>query len=62
MDRSAATTRLWGMTVEATFEADNAEDADAISRRLTERVLEHPQVWSATGEFDPEQKTETVDV
>ena len=55
-------TLLWGMTVEVTFEADNPEDAAAIAKRITERVIEHPAVWDATGDFEPEQKTETVDV
>lgn len=60
-EQPAATTRLWVVNVTACFEADNPEDAAAIARRLTERVLEHPDVWGATGEFDPEQTTEVVD-
>lgn len=55
------TTQLWVMQIEASFEADNEADALAVSERLTARVLEHPAVWAAVGEFDPEQATETVD-
>lgn len=54
-------TQLWETTIVAQFEADNAEDAAAIAERLTVRVLDHPQTWAVDGEFDPEQKTETVD-
>jgi len=34
--------RTWRIDIRATFEADNAEDAEAISQRLMDRVLEHP--------------------
>lgn len=58
----SGTTRLWETMVVATFEADSAEDADAIAERLAERVFEHPSVWAIDAEFDPEQRAETVDV
>lgn len=57
---SEQTTHLWEATVTVAFEADNPEDAAAVAKRLTERVLDHPQVWAASGEFDPQQATETV--
>lgn len=57
----ASLTRLWTTVVEATFVADNAEDAEAVAKRLNERVLEHPSVWETAVEFDPDQETETVD-
>jgi hypothetical protein len=44
------------------FVADNPEDATAVARRLTERVLEHPSVWRTETDFNEEQSTETVDV
>ena len=61
-ENTGATARLWTTNVEATFEADNAEDAEAIAERISERVFAHPQVWSVEAHFDVEQRTETVDV
>jgi hypothetical protein len=60
--RRRTETRLYVVNIAAQFEADNAEDAEAIAERLTGRVFEHPAVWNAEGDFDPEQKTEAVDV
>jgi len=59
---SGPSTSLYVVNIAAQFEADNAEDAEAIAERLTGRVFEHPAVWNAEGDFDPEQKTEAVDV
>lgn len=59
--RTAQTTELWGAMVYVQFVADNAEDATAVAKRLTERVLEHPSVWRAECDFNDEQSTETVD-
>ncbi len=60
-DRIPPTTQVWIMDINLTFEADNLEDAEAVARRITERVIEHPAVWNAEGAFDPDQTTETVD-
>lgn len=62
MVKPNSTAQLFTMSVDAVFEADNIEDAQAIARRITERVLEHPGVWEALGNFNVEQNTETVDV
>ncbi len=56
------TAQTWIMDINVTFEADNQLDAEAIARRVTQRVLEHPSVWAAEGEFDPDQTTQAVGV
>lgn len=43
------------VVIEAWFEADNPEDAEAIVRRLQERVFEHPSVFKVEAEQPEEQ-------
>lgn len=43
----------WIITIRAEIEADNAEDAEAVSQRLVDRVLEHPSAIEAEAWTEP---------
>ena len=45
--------KQYDVYIEASIEADNDEDAAAIVKRLTERVVEHPCVLDAEGQIEP---------
>src|SRR5438105_13724879 len=56
------TTRLWTMKVDVTFEAHDEDEALQMAEEIVGTTLEHEAVWATCGEFDPDQKTETVDM
>lgn len=47
--------REFSTVIEAWFAADNEQDAEAVVKRLTERVLEHPCVFQVEAERAEEQ-------
>lgn len=59
---TAATSRLWTLNVEVTFQADDADEAEQMAAEIAAESLKHESVWSVNGDFEPEQATETVDV